>query len=69
MGAAYDAMCENESLEKRISSKNRQIREQKKLIIELAEGIVSNITDIHSSNSFVLLEKAEKVLVKFKKKK
>ena len=40
MGAAYDAMCENDGLESRLRSRNRQIREQKKLITELTEGIV-----------------------------
>lgn len=38
MGAAFDAMCENEYLDSRIKSKNKQIREQKKLIKELAEA-------------------------------
>lgn len=38
MGAAYDAMCENEDLELKLRNSKRKIREQKKLIIELAQA-------------------------------
>lgn len=72
MGAAFDAMCENEGLQSRIASKNRQIREQKKLIIELAEGIVKYVDlgngyTAKETNEFY--EKAMKILTKQTKKK
>lgn len=70
MGAAWDAMCENESLQSTLNKKNRQIREQKKLILELAEGIVKHFNDsVHSdyANSG-LEEKAKNVLDKLNKK-
>jgi len=74
MGAAFDAMCENEGLQDRLSSKNRQIREQKKLLIEFAEGIVKYAgTEIWDSkdieNVEALEDKAEKILAKLNKKK
>lgn len=65
MGAAYDAMCENEGLQSSINKKNRQIREQKKIIIELVEGIIAS--EIRANSPFY--KKAEKYLVKYKKKK
>jgi len=74
MGAAYDAMCENEGLQSRISSKNRQIREQKKLIIELAECIVKQL-GLFGEGIFEdkkvekTYEKAKNFLDKQKKKK
>ena len=38
MGAAYDAMCENEYLDKTLKKKSKKIREQNKLINELAHA-------------------------------
>lgn len=72
MGAAYDLMCENEGLQSRLNSKNRQIRNKNKLIIELAEGIVkyfdgdNNYTATESDEFF---QKAKKILNKNKQKK
>ncbi len=62
MGAAYDTMCENERLQKTINLKNKQLRKQKKLIAELAEGIVKyfdgdNNYSIQESNAFWLKAK------------
>jgi len=74
MGAAWDAMCENEALQSKLNYKNRQIREQKKLIIELAKGIVkycgaevSNKKEIE--NVRILQDKAVNTLLKLNKKK
>jgi hypothetical protein len=74
MGAAWDAMCENEGLQSTLSKKNRQIREQKKLIIELAKGIVKycNTSESNSKeieNVRILQDKAVKILLKLNKKK
>jgi hypothetical protein len=72
MGAAFDLMCENEGLETTLSNRNRKIREQKKLITELAEGIVKyfdgdNNYPIKESNEF--FERAKNILAKQNKKK
>jgi hypothetical protein len=75
MGAAFDAMCENEGLQSRLSKKNKQIREQKKLIAELAEGIAKycvgdidlSYEDLVEKRSFHA--KAVRILVKQIKKK
>jgi hypothetical protein len=48
MGAAYDAMCKNEGLNSRLSYKNKKIREQKKLISELATFIISSEVSTNS---------------------
>ena len=74
MGAAYDAMCENEGLQSTLNQRNRKIREQKKLLIEFAEGIVQYAgTEIWDnkdiSNVEILQGKAEKFLAKINKKK
>lgn len=72
MGAAYDAMLENEGLEKTINSKNRKIREQKKIIIELAEGIVKYFdgdNNYSSHDTLAFFRRAEKILNKENKKK
>lgn len=75
MGAAYDAMCENEGLQSRMASKNRQIREQKKLIIELAEGIdkwcdgAEGWTMEELKDRETLHKKAITILAKLNKKK
>lgn len=74
MGAAYDAMCENEALQSTLNARNRKIREQKKIIIELAEGIIKyagvEIWDSKDIQNVERLEEmAEKVLAKLNKKK
>ena len=72
MGAAYDAMCENESFQSKLNKKNRIIREQKKLIVELAEGIIKyhdgdNNYSPKEVNDF--WEKTKNILAKQNKKK
>ena len=70
MGAAYEYMRESESRQSLITKKNKQIRELKKTVNELAQGIVDNF-DGYSADSadFILQEMAEKVLAKQNKKK
>jgi hypothetical protein len=70
MGATFDYMCDNERQSSLIAKKNKQIREQKKLIEELAQGIVDNFDGEYATpNDFKLHEIAEKVLAKNDKKK
>jgi len=64
MGAAYDAMCENEGLQSTLNNRNKKIREQKKLIIELCEGIKENLKATHP-----LSIKSTKILSTLIKKK
>lgn len=65
MGAAYDAMCENDRLESTLNKRNKKIREQKKLLIELSENIIRYFEgDIMTDD----LEKmAKNILKKFEK--
>ncbi len=71
MGAAYEAMCENEDLQSTLNNRNRKIREQKKLIIELAEGTLKHFDDSEwkSEEALVFLDRVEGVLAKLNKKK
>ena len=59
MGAAYDYMCKSESLENTLNNRNRKIREQKKLIIELCEGILRMVDTKNSLHikAFLTLNK------------
>lgn len=50
MGAAYDYMCKSEGLENTLNNRNRKIREQKKLIIELYEAYIDLYTDNEQFN-------------------
>ena len=77
MGAAYDYLLECERLQRQINNKNRKIREQKKLIAELAQGIVDSVDGVYytgekfdefSKKEEKLYEKANKILNKNKKK-
>lgn len=61
MGAAYDYMLECERLQRIINKKNKNIREQKKLIAELSQGIVDSIDGVFRPE---LYDKACKILNK-----
>lgn len=71
MGAAFDAMCENEELQNTLNKKNRQIREYKKTIIELAKGIINSELLLSNNDLYnkELCKKAKSVLIKLNKKK
>ena len=70
MGAAFDLRCENDNMQSTLNKKNRQLREQKKLLIELAEGILNS--EVLLSNDLYnteLCKKAKNILNKLNKKK
>lgn len=69
MGAAYDYLLECERLQRIINNKNRKIREQKKLIAELSQGIVDSIDGIYCTGKEFdeLSKKEEKLYDKAKK--
>lgn len=74
MGAAYDAICENEHLEETLKKKNRTIREQKKLITELAIAYKEIFEDNEQFNpkkikEYPLYSKVIKLLAPKEKKK
>lgn len=54
MGAAFDAMSENEGLEKTLRQRNKTIREQKNLILELTKGIVQYMEEDISRKSLAI---------------
>lgn len=69
MGAAFDARCENENLQALLNKKNRQIREQKKTIIEFSEFIIKYTQEGDVDRLFVMEDKAQKIMSKLNKKK
>lgn len=71
MGAAFDAMCENEELQSKLSSKNRQIREQKKLLIEFTEMVLDYLDEDNGGNYTLndVEKKAKSILNKLNNKK
>ncbi len=70
MGAAFDEMCKNEGLQSTLKKRNKKIREQKQLILELAKGIYNYLpSNSNSKGSNELLEKAYKIISDNNKKK